>query len=230
MAGTKYAIGVRVAGRKVEDYLRGMDLNVLLEPKVDLAHVARILNELGPSGRLDTIRGWDRSQQAAIYEAAKGFSPLDLDYFVPKAVGPRIGVVHHGKGTSIFNHFEKRICRPDPLPDGSGVEELWGYTHNDWQVWTGPGYFVAYASENPGEVALDHTRIPERLAPAEGGPPDRPEGWPAVLPSSARLGRFIDDGTVDVMRGISKHVSIGRARRKTKWTDQWCVLCREDAD
>jgi hypothetical protein len=33
---------------------------------------------------------------------------------------------------------------------------------------------------------------------------------------------------VDVMRGISSHVSIGRARKKNGWMDAWFVLVRED--
>jgi hypothetical protein len=33
---------------------------------------------------------------------------------------------------------------------------------------------------------------------------------------------------IDVMRGVSTHVSIGRARRGGKMSDNWFVLCRED--
>jgi hypothetical protein len=33
---------------------------------------------------------------------------------------------------------------------------------------------------------------------------------------------------VDVMRGISTHVSIGRARKAHGWMDAWFVLVRED--
>jgi hypothetical protein len=207
-----------------------MDLTVLLEPTPDLPHLARILNELGPSGRLDTIRGWGRSEQAAIYDAAKGFLPIGLEHFVPKAIGSMTEVIHHGKSTSVFNPFQKRFCRPADPPKEGGGEELWGYRHNAWQVWTGPGYFVARPGESTGEVAIDYTRVPVGLAPPDGGPPSEPEGWPPVLPNSARLGRFIDAWTVDVMRGLSKHVSIGRARHGAKWEDRWCVLCREDAD
>ncbi len=52
--------------------------------------------------------------------------------------------------------------------------------------------------------------------------------WPEIVPNSARLGRFVYYGMVDVMRGISTHVSIGRARKKSGWMDAWFVLVRED--
>jgi hypothetical protein len=30
------------------------------------------------------------------------------------------------------------------------------------------------------------------------------------------------------MRGLSSHVTIGRAKRKGRWLDNWFVLVRED--
>jgi hypothetical protein len=205
-----------------------MDLTVLFEPKIDLAHIAAVLDGLGHAGRLDTIRGWERPQQASLYEAAKGFRPIGLDHFVPPAVGPMTEVIHHGKNSlALFTHFQKRFCRP--RPNGAEANELWGYNHQDMQTLTGPGYFVVHPSEDSGEVLIDYTKLPGHLAPAAGGPPDEPRGWPPVLPNSARLGRFVYAGMIDVMRGISKHVSIGRARRGKKWMDAWFVLCREDA-
>jgi hypothetical protein len=196
-----------------------MDLTVLLDPKIDIAHIARILDELGFSGRLDTIRGWSKAQQAAIYEAAKGYHPIDLEHFVPKSVGPRTEVIHYGKNSlPAFTHFQKRFCRP-----AKDAGELWGYNHQELATWTGPGYFVTELGETAGEVAINYTRLP----PASASVPD---GWPPIIPNSARLGRFVYYGMVDVMRGISKHVSIGRARRGKKWMDAWFVLCRKDAD
>jgi hypothetical protein len=205
-----------------------MDLSVLLEPTIDLPHIARVLNELGHSGRLDTLRAWSRSQRASLYDAALGFSPIGLEHFVPKAIGAMIEVIHDAKSGS--GSFQKCFCRPAPR-DENGGEELWGYSRREWQTWTGPGYFVAHTADTPGEVVIDYTRVPRGLLQEEdGGPPSEPKGWPQVLPSSARLGRFVDPGTVDVMRGLSKHVSIGRARRGDRAIDHWIVLCREDAD
>jgi hypothetical protein len=195
-----------------------MDLTVLLEPKVNLSRIARVLDELGPSGRLDTIHGWEGAQQAALYDAAKGFQAVGLEDFVPKSVGAMTEVVHHGRSSrSAFCRFEKRFCRSRSSP--SPAIELSGYTSQGFLLWTGPGYFVAHAAEGLGEIAIDHTRLPT----------DKPEGWPEILPSSARLGRYVYEGHVDVLRGISKHVTIGRTRRFGVWMNAWFVLCREDA-
>ena len=43
----------------------------------------------------------------------------------------------------------------------------------------------------------------------------------------ARLARFIYHRTRDFMRGVSEHVTIGRATREGKPMDNWFVLCRE---
>jgi hypothetical protein len=209
-------VAAAVCGR----YLcESMDLTVFLEPKVDLRRISRVLDELGHSGRLDTIRGWDADQQAAIYKAAKGYLPLALEHFVPATVGAMTEVIHHGKNSlPAFTHFQKRFCRPPPVDGEASEGQLWGYNHQELQLWTGPGYFVAHLAESDGEVAIDYT-----LAP-----PGKPGDWPDLLPNSARLGRFVYYGTIDIMRGISKHVSIGRARRGEHWMNAWFVLCRED--
>jgi hypothetical protein len=47
-----------------------------------------------------------------------------------------------------------------------------------------------------------------------------------MLPNDARLSRLVFNGTQDVLRGISKHVCIGRASRGGKWMDNWFVLVR----
>ena len=44
----------------------------------------------------------------------------------------------------------------------------------------------------------------------------------------ARLGRFVYAGMIDIMRGVSTHVTIGRALKGGKFMDAWFVLCRED--
>ena len=68
------------------------------------------------------------------------------------------------------------------------------------------------------ERALDYLRVP----------PERPEHWPAILPNSARLSRFVYNGTRDILRGVSKHVTIGQAMKGGKPMSAWFVLCRDD--
>ncbi len=191
-----------------------MELSVLMEPTIDFHRLAEVLDGLGHAARLDTIRGWSKSTQSALFEAAAG-RKLTLDDFVPSEAGPLVEVIHHGKNSlPAFTHFQKRFCKPkDPTVTG----QLWGYNHQDLAWATGPGYFVTVPGENEGEVDIDYRKIP----------PEKPDAWPAMLPNSARLGIFVYANMVDVMRRVSQHVTIGRARKAGKWMDAWFVLCRE---
>jgi hypothetical protein len=205
-----------------------MDLTVFLEPKVDLPHVAHILDGLGPMGRVETIRGWNAATMRALWAAAKGYRDVALTDFVPSSVGPMTEVVmtevvHEGMNSlAAFNHFQKRFART-----ASGT--VFGYNHQDMSGWTGPGYFVVHPWEegeksekseksSKSEVAIDYRELPRETL----------EGWPPVVPNTDRLGRFVYEGMVDVMRGISKHVTIGRARKNDAWMNAWFVLCRVD--
>jgi len=194
----------------------GMELRNLIEPNLDLERLAKYLDELGHPGRVWATRQWDRKLQAHLYEAAKGFHPLTLEHFVPASVGPLVEVIHDGKNTlPLHTLFQKRFCRPtDPTVEG----KLWGYNEQSLGGVTGPGFFVTHAAEAEGEIDIDYTMLPT----------EKPDSWPAIIPNSARLGRFVYYNMVDVMRGISNHVSIGRAKRGGKWMDAWFVLVRED--
>jgi hypothetical protein len=204
-----------------------MDLSVLLDP-LDLPRLATVLDELGHLGRLATVRHWDGGTMAKLYEAMKGYMPLTLDYFVPPGVAPLTEVIHHGKNSlPAFTHFQKRFCKPQ---DGAASDKtLWGYNHNGGFVtwFAGAGYYVAHDWE-PGEIVVDYTLIP----------PAKPPSWPDAVEKNERgLGpRAVYGNMVDIMRGLSKNVSVGRARRckeagkpeTSEWMDAWFVLCRED--
>jgi hypothetical protein len=201
-----------------------MDLSVFLDP-IDLPRLQKVLDELGHVGRLDTIRGWDRDTQARLYEAAQGFKPVTLDDYVPPGTEPLKEVIHHGKNSlPAFTHFQKRFCKPTAEQADEG-DTLYGYNHN--AAWltgiTGPGYYVAHKSKwDASEVDIDYTQLP----------PGKPDTWPAIKGNEAGFGRLVYGNMIDVMRGISTHVSIGRARRlkngSFEWFDAWFVLCRED--
>ena len=210
-----------------------MDLSVLLDP-LDLPRLKTVLDELGHVGRLDTVRGWDGGTMAKLYEAIKGYLPLTLDYFVPPDVPPLTEVIHHGKNSlPAFTNFQKRFCKPQTEEgghgNGNGTKSLWGYNQNPPLVtwFAGAGYYVAHDWE-PGEICVDYTLVP----------PAKPPSWPDPVAKNERgLGpRAIYGNMVDIMRGLSKNVSIGRARRckeagkpeSSKWMDAWFVLCRED--
>jgi hypothetical protein len=193
-----------------------MQLRNLIEPNLDLARLAKDLDELGHPGRVWATRQWDRKLQANLYEAVKGFHALALDHFVPSSVGPLVEVIHEGKNTlPAHTHFQKRFCRPT---DPAMTDKLWGYNEQALGGITGPGFFVTHGAEAEGEIDIDYTMLPT----------EKPDSWPSIIPNSARLGRFVYYNMIDVMRGISKNVSIGRAKRGGKWMDAWFVLVRQD--
>jgi hypothetical protein len=184
---------------------------------VDLPGLAGFLDGLEDADRAAQTVSMTPREQARLYEAAKGFRPLTLDHFVGPAVGPLVEVRHAGKNSiALFSRFEKRFCRPAVEAD-----QLWGYNRNPRtiQSFTGPGYFVAYPID-AGEVLIDYTQIP----------PGKPEAWPAILPNSVGMSRYIYNGTKDTMRGVSKHVSVGRAARGAQVMNNWFVLCRREPE
>ncbi len=191
-----------------------MYLGALLEDQIDVVRLREVLDGLGHIGRVDTIRQWDGRTQARLYEAVKGLVPLTLEHFVPSGTPPLTEVIHWGKNSlPTLTHFQKRFCKSN---EG---DELCGYNHNDFPASAGGvGYFVVHPAEAEGEIDIDYRRIPST----------KPDAWPAIVPNTHGLSRFVYQGMIDVMRGISKHVSIGRARRSGKMSDNWFVLCRED--
>ena len=193
-----------------------MDVTVFLQPKVDLEHITKILDELGHEGRTHTTRTWGRHQMERIWEAAKGYRAIDLDHFVPPSIGRKVEVIHELKNSlPLFSVSQKRFCRP---PEGEGEDVLWGYNHASSNTFTGPGYFLTRKSDVEGEVAIDYRTLPK----------GRVDTWPEIVPNEARLGRFVYAGMVDHVRGISNHVCIGRAEKGGAPMDAWFVLCRKD--
>jgi hypothetical protein len=193
-----------------------MELRNLIQPHLDLERLSKDLDDLGHSGRLWSVHQWTRSDMAKLWDATTESKPVSLDDFVPPSVEPLVEVVHHGKNSlPAFIYFQKRFCRPK---DADAKDTLVGYNAQWHGAATGPGYFVAHPSAEPGTVDIDYTVTPKEKA----------EEWPPIEPSSARLGRFIYHGTIDVMHAISSHVTIGRAKKKSGWMDVWFVLVRED--
>lgn len=182
--------------------------------RVDIDGLAKALDAMSPQERLDAALALSGKQQSRLFDAARGFKKISIEDFVPKAKGELSPVIHYGRNSlPLFTRFQKRFCR---APADAAKDELWGYNEQTMKTFTGPGYFVAY-NIGEGEVNIDYTRVPPRGAP----------GWPDVLPNSARLSRFIYNGTQDRMRGVSAHVTIGRASRAGNDMDNWFVLVRE---
>lgn len=182
--------------------------------QVAIREFSEYLDELSQAERIRQAISLSADQQTALWDAAAGFRPVTIEDIVPADRGPLEQVIHHGKNSlPAFTKFQKRFCRTDE--DGSA--ELWGYNHQLMSPLTGPGYFVS-VDTGDGEVLIDYLRLPPR----------KPAQWPKIVPNSAGLSRFIYNGTQDILRGVSTHVTIGRATRKGKPMDNWFVLCREE--
>jgi hypothetical protein len=193
-----------------------MELKNLIETHLDLPRLSKDLDELGHAGRVWAVRQWTRANMATLWSAAKDFRPVTLDDFVPPSIGPLVDVTHEGKNSlPAHTHFQKHFCKPK---DPEAKDVLVGFNHQSLSALTGPGYYVAHLSTDAGEVDIDYTRLPK----------EKPDAWPPIVSNSARLGRFVYFGMIDVMRGLSSHVTIGRAKRKGRWLDNWFVLVRED--
>jgi hypothetical protein len=183
----------------------------------DMSAVSSHLDGLESAERVGEIRALGRTHQARLFEAAAGYKPISLNDIVSSGHGVMREVVHYGKNSlPVFSRFAKVFVRPAT----DGEPELWGYNRAGAFIETvvGPGYFVAYPFEIDGEVLVDYLRVP----------PERLEHWPVILPNSARLSRFVYNGTQDILRGVSTHVTIGRATKGGKPMSAWFVLCRAD--
>jgi hypothetical protein len=191
-----------------------VDARALFRPGVSPVVLAGVLDGLNEGERLATVAGLGRWQLAALYETAADNRPLAFTDLVPAEVPAMTPVIHEGKNSlGVFTRFQKRFCRPRPQ-----APELWGYNEQDLRAITGPGYFVVHQLE--GSLVVDYRRLP----------PDRAEGWPPIIPNSARLGRFIYHRTLDVMRRVSDRVCVGRAYRESRPMDAWFALVRASHD
>ena len=204
MAGNQAVVG---------DAVDGLDA-LLKRGDFDIHAVGRHLDALDSGSRIAQVRALSGKAQAVLYESAKGARKLKLDQLVPSSVADLTEVPHHGKNSlPVFTVFSKVFCRPR-----RDAKELWGFNRTGSLVenGVGPGYYVAY--EGPGdEVLIDYTRLPE----------GKLEHWPPILSNRSRLSRFVYADTIDALRAVSNHVSVGRAMRNGKVMDNWFVLCRD---
>ncbi len=175
---------------------------------MDLKQIRDRLDAVDQDERLAEIWGLSGPEQARLFDVAQGFLPVTVEAVLP--AGTDYGVNEGKNSLPLFSQFAKVFYR------GDNPAELCGFNRNGWVVSTfvGPGYYVAYP--NGAELVIDYTRLPTR----------KPDGWPAIADNASRLSRVVYNGTKDVLRGVSKHVTIGRASRNGKNLDNWFVLCR----
>jgi len=187
----------------------------LQEGYSSLIDLARALDEASDPDRLNWMATQGRAEQRNLWRIAAEADPIALEDFVPAAFGTLVPARHRGRNTLPLppphRGFEKRFCRPS---DGS--DRLFGYNEAPSRRWIGPGYFVARPDERG--VVIDYREVPDA---------EVPPGWPAVVPNTQGLQWFVYRGTRDVMRRVSRHVSIGAAFRGARPLDHYFLLCRE---
>ncbi len=188
-----------------------------------MSTIADHLDGLSHPQRLAEVRSLGRKEQARLFEAARGVRPISLVDLVPAATPAMREVVHHGRNTlPAFNHFAKVFVRPDgpnAPEEGAAPAELWGYNRNTQLLETiiGPGYYVAEPARDEGEVLVNYLKLPPRA----------PNHWPPITSNSRGLSLLVYAGMQDVLRGVSSHVTIGRAYKGGRAMSAWFVLCRE---
>ena len=195
--------------------MAGAELKTLLsQESTGIEEIASHLDAAAPDERIAALFALDRTGQRALFNKAESATPLTLDDFVPPDLAPGQQVRHRGRNTLPFTPrhklFKKCFCRPE-----DGTPRLFGYNDAPSRSWVGPGYFVAIpTAPNPEWGA----RVPDGKVA---------DGWPAVLPNTKGLQRFVYHRTRDFMRRVSKLVTIGAAFRGEKALDHYFVLIRE---
>lgn len=180
--------------------------------------ISAYLDGLSSAERVAQTRQLNGADQRRLFDAAAGFRTLRATDMVPASSPAMTGVRHEGRNSlPLFSLFAKVFYRPDDAAAAKSV--TWGYNDGSPVVLTtvGPGYYVA-VNHGEQEVLVDYLQQPPRPFP----------GSPPIIPNSARLSRFVFYQTQDVLRGVSAHVSIGRATRNGKDMNNWFVLCRAD--
>lgn len=200
------------------------DLGAMIARNASAATIAAHLDKMRHDGRVAELSTLNRSQQRLLFGIAARNEPVGLDFFVPGGQAPGAPVSHHGTNTlrlpRPLRQFEKRFVRE---PAG---ERLLGY--NEWRLRgvLGPGYFVAVPTagnatwEDRGGVVVDYFEVPDSKDLT-------PEDWPAVMPNSKGLQRFVYHHTRDFLRRVSGDVAIGVAFRDETPLDHYFTLARE---
>lgn len=196
---------------------------LLHAPEVGIQEIAAYLDGLDHLGRITELAETTRDDQRALYTKAAGSAPLTLEHFLPPSAEPLAPVVHHGRNTLPLprrhRFFRKTMSRPD-----DGTERAFGYNDSPSQELLGPGYFVLEPTAGNPEWEARGAWVVNYFHAPDGAVP---EGWPRVRPNTEGLQRFVFHGTLDFMRRVSEHVSIGIAYRGERCLDHYFTLCRE---
>ncbi len=176
------------------------------KPSATNVHTLRAeLDAAGSEERVDWIRSLSSKEQAILFAHAEGGVSVS-DYH------GEAGEVIINEGCNnlpAFKTFQKRVCA-----HGNVVQ---GYNENNIRWLIGPGHFLVRPSEDvEGEVWFDYYFEAT----------DAPEAFPVPSSNKRGLSYLVYANMIDVMRGVSEHVSVGRAIKNGKETGNYFVLCR----
>jgi hypothetical protein len=141
---------------------------------------------------------------------------VGIEDLVPVGTPSLKPVRHLGKNSlPVFSRFEKRFCRIDADPN-----LLVGYNEGPTRPLVGPGYFTTRLCDEAdrGATVIDYTIIRTEQA----------EGWPKIKPNTSGMCKIVYGEMLDYMRKVSTHVTIGKAWKFGKETENYFMLLRED--
>ena len=141
--------------------------DLLVAPSSTLADIAAALGSMSPDARREALAHTTRAQQRALYQKAASGGDVTLEDFVPKSVGARVEVKHHGRNTlplpGAFRTFQKIFCRPD-----NDSTRLFGFNEGASRPLIGPGYYVAVSTtgntewQSRGAIVVDYFQVPDQ--------------------------------------------------------------------
>jgi len=173
--------------------------------------IARHLDSLSPSDRVEQVTNVGHGLVGRLYEAVAGAEPLALTDFVPE--GETGTVIFEGKNSlPAFTRFQKRFARVG--------NDIVGYNHQLMSVVTGPGYFVVRpptaGEPHSDELFFDYTV----------DAPGVPGGWPAFVANDVALSRLVYMNMKDYCRRVAKGVLVGKAYKLDKAQNAFFTLTK----
>ena len=181
----------------------------------DMNGLATWLDGLSKEERTAEVLGLGKSAQRTLWALCSG-RDVGIEDMVPSTIPPLQSVRHIGKNSlPVFSRFEKRFCRIS-----ADANLLVGYNEGPTRPYVGPGYFTTRISEETarGTTVIDYTMIRSEQA----------DGWPKIKPNTNGLCKLVYGEMLDYLRKVSTHVTIGKAWKYGKETENYFMLLRED--
>lgn len=181
----------------------------------DMDGLSAWLDGLSKTERSAEILSLNKAAQRTLWRLCADRS-VSIEDIVPMGTPPLKPVRHLGKNSlPMFSRFEKVFCRIDADPN-----LLVGYNEGPTRPYIGPGYFTTRISQETdrGTTVIDYTMIRAEKA----------DGWPSIKPNTKGMGKLVYGDMLDYLRKVSSHVTIGKAWKVGKETENYFMLLRED--